>query len=102
MKVPYSGLELSIALISAVNKLDGKEDELKKALELIHKPTSNINHEAAKFNGISITDLINSPNMEYMVETYKESCILKGIETLESFGLTNKEAWAAVVEITDR
>jgi hypothetical protein len=100
MKIPYTELELRVALISAVSKVEERETELREALEIIHSKEKNINHETAKFNGISVPELINSPNMEYMIDAYKESCIMKAIEALEGFGLSKKEAWAVIWEIT--
>lgn len=97
--LPYSQLELTIALSGAAKIMEGKEEEVDKKLDALKLKfsTDNKMKATADFIGISLTDLINSPNMNSLInhyEAYQRGCIL---DVLTDLGLSKKEAWAVFI-----
>jgi len=96
--VPYNQFDLTLANLSAVSKLYDEtvqqkiSDEFKCITDI-----QNLNEEVAKYHGISIKDLIDSPNLITLIELYKESMFHKGIAIFEKYGLTNQEAYAIML-----
>lgn len=97
VKIPYSKLELQLASIRAFIKLEKVEDidDLQKRLEGIDSP--DLTQAVAAHYGIAVSELINSPNMPYMVEQWKLHCTEKAVKVLEEYGLTNVEAWSFIL-----
>lgn len=102
IKVPYSKLELLLAAIHAGDKLGrlGKESEdiiKDKLTRLSPDDNKSKNAEIAEFHGISVQDLINSPNMVYMSSQYDHHLVNQSIEILKSFDFSDKESWAILL-----
>jgi hypothetical protein len=92
---PYSQLELSVAMLSASVKLQKKEAELDKMLETIGATSDkSLTELAAEHHGITKLDLINSPNMEKLIEIYQNHTFDACFKLLGELGLNNKESWA--------
>lgn len=98
IQVPYNQFDLTLANLSALSKLTD-EDLQKKIMEEFEPiiDTGNLNEKVAKFHGISIKDLIDSPNLTTLLELYKEHTFFDGIKIFEKYGLTNKEAFAVML-----
>ena len=99
-KIPYDAFTLKLALVGI------PEDEaLLTLLEEIttdvdNMPISNVaamNKAAAEFHGITVVDLINSPNRVELLGEYQLDFIKKNIvNRLTEYGLDDKQAWAIV------
>jgi len=105
MQLPYSALELNIALLSIESKLteetiDGITNAVNAAIPRV-KSHAELNKAVADYNGISLEQLINSPNMTAMVKEYQAYNCKKVIANIEKLGFTNKESWALLVTATD-
>lgn len=104
IKSPYDKTDLLIAAISVETKFKDSVDEIEKKFtdELKNDIAAmdskvSFNKAVAEHNGISVIDLINSPNMSVLQEQYKSNLFNRAICALESCGLTNKEAWAVMM-----
>jgi hypothetical protein len=102
INVPYTKLQLLTAGMSASRKMNalGEEviDDLANKLNAISsEDAAEFNKEVAASNGISVLDLVNSPNMAHMQEGYREKCLYKAIDILKSLGFTEEEAWACML-----
>ena len=95
MKCPYSKMELLIAAKSAEDKLIPLMGKLTLEAENLLSQKS-INEYVAHENSITVQELINSPNMAYMINSAKENLILKMIDIFKANGFTDEEAWACV------
>lgn len=98
---PYDDLEINIAALGLNNKLE-VIDAMLNDPEFTVKfsaPASkaDLNKDIANFQGISISELINSPNYNTLVEEYKNSEVHRLLEYLKSKGFSDKEAWAFLV-----
>ena len=102
MKCPYSKIQLQIALYAVERKfLDYEKTHGEGAAEQVmaenFSKNSVGNKEAAEYHGISLETLINSPNYSVLCSSYAASQYHKVMEFLKAeFGLTDKEAWAAL------
>lgn len=98
IQVPYNQFDLTLANLSALSKLTD-EDLQKKIMEEFEPiiDTNNLNEKVAKFHGISVKDLIDSPNLTTLIELYKEHTFSEGIKIFEKYGLTHKEAFAVML-----
>lgn len=98
IKVPYSLMELRAALII----FDEKDLDEKKMNELAAEFDSVLsaddhNQRIAEYHGISVEQLINSPNYKALCGEYGESVVKEFAKKLkEKFEITDKEAWALV------
>ena len=105
MNCPYTKMELMIALISVEGKLEGKDDKLQEALVAIAPEVTTkagLNVAISEYNGITVQQLIDSPNYKVLVEEYQDNKVCMAISMLErDFGMSNKEAWAMMVAGTD-
>jgi len=99
--IPYTDIEIKIALLRLGQRMDSKEfeDKLdaftpeKVAPDLMDKKA--LNKAIAESNGISVKDLINSPNYGTLKDEYTFGRIRDVIKLMESnLGLANDEAWA--------
>ena len=99
IKVPYDELSLKIALMGASNKLE-KEGLQEQLLSKLSKFTVNTmadyNIKVAEFHGISLADLINSPNYETLKSEYAKNGIDFILNVYKDAGFEDKEAWALV------
>jgi hypothetical protein len=97
MRVPYRRDELLLAVFSINDEkfsdVASIQDSLGKILN-VEQPLLNL--QAAEQNGITVVDLINSPNYERLIKVFQESLVAKAVTYLESTGFTNIEAWAVV------
>ncbi len=99
VKIPYSEIELKIALLG-IDEAKFKEigEELKKELETIGPNNqAELNQKTAEYHGITLETLINSPNYGKLCEKYQEYVFEIIIKKLtNSPGLTKKQAWGVV------
>lgn len=96
--IPYNKIELSLALL-ALNDVD--EELLVKTAEKLkplgEKTQKEINKEVAEDNGITVAELIASPNFEKLISNFEEKKIKAIQKTLmEDLGITDKQAWAVI------
>lgn len=104
MNVPYDKLSLQVAMLSAGNKLvayeaangEGSLEAKITALGLQSPPSgAELNAQTAAHHGITVPELIGSPNYARLKEEYGEHMTLKVIDAMkDAFGLEDKEAWA--------
>ena len=96
MKIPYTELELRLALI----KLSDREKELVPIMEELNKLVDEKEKPAkriADFHGIEVDQLINSPNYSVLQKEYQANILQKSVDFLmDKGGLTHKEAWALI------
>lgn len=110
IKLPYSKIDLQIAVISAAFKIPDDESEYERIFQEIFQEieketgvsdfnNAEINIAIAEKNRISVKVLLNSPNYKILLEEYK-NFIWRKIhqKIMEKFGLTEIEAWALIVE----
>jgi len=96
MHIPYERHEIMMALISLDDSIlnnTNVQDSIRQRLE-VKQPELNTN--AATFHGITVLDLINSPNYQTLIQQYQESLVLGTVEFLESQGYSNLEAWSVI------
>ncbi|RJQ28063.1 hypothetical protein C4565_04215 [Candidatus Parcubacteria bacterium] len=106
MNIPYDKMELVLALYGIEQRMSDEEfnkvgEEIKAKLEekLPNEETS-INILIAKQNGISIEELISSPNLKLLQAQYYESIYsFVLMELQEKMKLTKKEAYAILAEL---
>ena len=108
MKVPYSDTHLFITLLElneilkkkrVANKIKKIVDEVADQFKLSKKPNqSEINLKAAKYHGIPLEKLIDSPNYSKLVNAYRESIIKKVYKRItEELDFSGAEAWALIL-----
>jgi len=100
IKIPYTLLELRIALVSFnENKFDEKKlEEIRCEFAIPVYEKKDRNKQVANYHGISLEKLIDSPNYEVLCKEYEESILYLFVKKLiEKFEITEKEAWAVVV-----
>lgn len=101
MKLPYSKLDLLVALLSIKEDKISVEKGEEITEEILERrlPSDNarINILIAEHNGISVIDLINSPNYQTLCQEYVDSVYTELVTKLaEAFELTEKQAWAGM------
>lgn len=99
MMLPYTEVELMASLASldeAILLQEQVQDSIRKTFSLSQ---AEANREAAKFHGVSVLDLINSPNYTTLMQSYQESLVLELVKYLESIGYSNLESWAVTFVI---
>ena len=112
MKIPYSEIELHIALATLsqdekrLRQMNKKVDELKKKKRNIWdaqiKDKQEFNKKTAEFHGITVEALINSKNYKTLCDEYYTYLYRKLVQKLmKVFGLTHKEVWAIIAERDD-
>jgi len=99
MECPYTELELKMARLELNKKLS--DEDLKKMEEFSARyPTTakEINKAVAKENGITLDQLIESPNMELMTKRYQDARFKEILTFFKTdLGLTDKQAWGILV-----
>ncbi len=110
MKIPYTEIELRIALAilsqdkKRLRQMNKKLDELEKEKKNIWdgvqiKDKQEFNKKTAEFHGITVETLINSKNYKTLCDEYQTHLYEKIVEKLMSvFKLTHKEVWAIIAE----
>lgn len=102
MRIPYSEIQLHTALIGLKKKLN--EENQKKLEELtiefkvlLPDEKKSLNQTISQFHGISVEQLINSPNYSILCQEYKEHVLKKLAQSLkEKIGVTDEQAWALI------
>jgi hypothetical protein len=98
IKIPYTKTELVLAAITASSKIEEKQEELVKRLnEISIVNNGNVNEAVAKHNGITVLDLINSPNMQLLIEQWYSHNMEQAVKILKDYGLTEVEAWSCLL-----
>jgi len=97
IKIPYSKMDLFLASISLNTKVtEEKQKQFESMVEKI-TPEENKMKEVAKYIGVSLETLVDSPNLEKLIGQYENYKIMQMVQFLENeMELTNKEAWAFV------
>ena len=103
INIPYSQIELDIALLGVSNKLEDAvaTEAMEELVAFFEQKTGKTqaerNIKIAEFHGISVLDLINSPNLTTLVEMFQESRTLEMKTVLmEKLGVSDKESWAII------
>lgn len=97
LKAPYSWWEMTSALggitEEQAKKMEKLGEETNKALPANKK---EMNTKTAEFHGITVEQLISSPNYQMLCQEFAESLTTDFIKALqEKAGLTEVQAWAA-------
>lgn len=100
MKIPYDEFDLLMARFSIkIDDPEKAESVCQEAFALMPKSKAEFNEVVAAHNGISVVDLINSPNYKVLGSEYVESIIKIVVEKLKSdLGLTDVQAWSVAAE----
>ena len=101
IKIPYNKLELTIALSGIsendkdfIKKLTKIKDDLLKKMPGSKKERNKL---IAEENGISVKDLLNSPNYELLGSQYEERIFNDFRNRIkDDLNLTEKQSWAIV------
>ena len=104
LHIPYNEIELRIALMSLESMEEEKINELvskvnKTITEQYGDAAENkaqVNKTVAKLNGITVKDLIDSPNYEKLIQEFRNSVITSIVDSLVNEGLEQKQAWALI------
>lgn len=101
LKCPYSELELNIAMLKLNNSLtEEMADEIATEVENIlgkrATTPAEFNLAVAKHNGITLEQLVNSPNMEYLVTSFRQYAVNTIFSVLRRKGLSELEVWAVI------
>ena len=107
VECPHDKLALQIAMLSASRKIEeyekknGEGSMIKKIEEAkLEAPQSvaDLNKSTAEFHGITVEQLINSPNYNKLKEEFGESAIERLLKFLNAeFELSNPEGWAILM-----
>ena len=102
LNCPYNQLQLMTAGLSAQNKLttmgEKKVEELMEKINNVSsiKTKAELNDAVATSNGITLSELINSPNYSVLIDDYEKRIFNQGIQILSDYGFTDIECWALV------
>lgn len=97
IQVPYSKMDLLLASLSLDTKLTEEKKEQFESRLAKMAPEENKMKEVAKYIGISLETLVDSPNLDKLIRQYENYKIMQMVQFLEDdLELTNKEAWAFV------
>lgn len=106
LQCPYNKTDLLLAINNINNKFYEKADEIGDILGewcikygMSNKNTQlDLNKIIAKNNGISVSELINSPNMDFLVKQHHDNFVSDLIQKLKNdFNFTDKEAWSIIM-----
>jgi hypothetical protein len=104
MNCPYDKRTLRLTALEVDSKLT--DEKIKKLEEIVEKQnTFNdisdkqvLNERVSKENGVSVVELINSPNYEKLIDEYTTKLAYELIEQIKSkVGFSDKEAWTLLV-----
>ena len=100
IKCPYDETTLKLALLGLDKKMEDEELTKKISIRLSESLPAydkiELNKKIAQYNGISVLDLINSPNYDTLKQEYYQNIINKAIVILKEESFTDKEAWALI------
>ena len=100
LTIPYDAIELRLALMNIPEDLldEEKTREVREGFEKrLPKNQSEKNKLVAAAHGITVLDLINSPNYKILVEDYAHGILRDLVGILkEKFGATDVQAWALI------
>lgn len=100
MLVPYKKFEILAAVNLIDEKLLAQGDSIQEALgKILNIELPQLHLQAAQYHGVTVLDLINSPNYEVLTKSYQETLVSKAIQHLESAGFSNVESWAIICVI---
>lgn len=97
-KIPYDELTLRMAMLSIPEDeaLLTLLDEIVSDCGVLGDPAA-LNKQVAEAHGISVVDLINSPNRKDLIGEYQIYFLKnKVVSRLVEYGLNDKQAWAIV------
>lgn len=100
---PHNELTLKIALMGIGDKFEDPNFEIKFKEIMSDIYTSDnaiLNKKISEFNGISVLDLINSPNYTVLKEEFFKASLVKAINSLKEDGFSDKESWALIMAAT--
>jgi len=104
IKVPYTQWEMQIALLGIEKKFEENKEALEKVTAELggkYGEGSKKTEAIASHYGITVLDLINSPNYSKLVESFDEMVMKEIIGALRSeVGLDDKEAWGVMCLLT--
>lgn len=97
VRLPYTELELRISLLGLDEEILNEElnEKLNNKFGSLNDK-ADLNKKIAEHNGISVKDLIDSPNYKTLHEEYIDSVTHQVIKELTNAGLEDKQAWALV------
>jgi hypothetical protein len=100
MKLPYSQIDLMIALHSIKEGQISEEGAVKIGEEIAKRipgEKKKLNKMIAEHNGISVIDLVNSPNYKVLCDEYRDDILRDLVKRLAiEFKLTDKQVWAGI------
>ena len=100
IELPYSELDLMLAAhsIDESKLTKEKEEELIEEIKKeFPKGVAERNKKIAEENGITVKDLIDSPNYKILCEEHEERVIKSVIQKIvKKFGITERQAWAGL------
>lgn len=108
MNCPYDKTTLMIGVLGANRKLEeyekkNGEGSAKKKFEeysylFVPETNTDVNKAVAESNGITVGQLINSPNYSTLKNEHAFMMVRKAMNVLkEEFGLDDKEAWGMMM-----
>ena len=97
---PYDDLTLRLAVISLGDKFtEDIQKNLLSKLEVNKPITKNV---VAEFHGITLEQLINSPNYEILLNEHRESIVKNFLKVVKNEGcFSDQEAWALLILATN-
>ncbi|TSC83265.1 MAG: hypothetical protein G01um101419_95 [Parcubacteria group bacterium Gr01-1014_19] len=102
MEIPYNEWELKMALCGVPKEMgDGESEKVKKLLAEIERqvPDSKkeLNQKVAEANGITVKDLIDSPNYKVLIQDHLSQATRNLVEEMKKeFNITDIQAWAVI------
>jgi hypothetical protein len=104
IKCPYTALELRLAThdVSEEELSDEKAQQIVKEFESAmphYKDNATCNQKIAEFHGISVLDLINSPNMDKLKADFFQKDVQLILDIYKKHGLNDKLAWFMVMNM---
>jgi len=102
--IPYNELELRIAAIGMEQKVEEHKDAIKNILESKSSFSTEADRykEIADHYGITVVDLMNSPNLGTLLDKYGESIMLYIRKDLLDLGFEDKETWAFILVLNGK
>ena len=104
INIPYTQMELDVALLCLSNKMEEKEELLESLViemeEKTGKTQAERNKKIAEFHGISVSDFLNSPNLTKLTEIFVQDLTFQLKDKLkEKMDISDKEAWAIITYV---
>lgn len=104
VKIPYSKMELQIASFDLMSRLE-KDTEIREKFEIVAKalviePGTKLKC-VAEYHGIQLELLVNSPNMNNLVDAWEENRAKHIVSKFEEIGFDVKESWILLSFLTD-